>query len=247
MKLIVSLTSIPTRFSYLLEITNKLLAQECDEIWVNIPPAYKRFPEWNGSFPPLDPRIIINRMCEDLGPATKYFGSAIHQDPETLIVYVDDDTSYDRDMCLNLKQCITVLDSTAAWGLSGFTCEDYFKKQYPRTHGVELDVLEGYGGVIVKAGWMCALIPDFKDIIETVDKSICADDLITSCLLHKFGIKRKTIYTRECHIGKLNQLSFGFGVDALHAQFDGGHNGNYYRVLKSLQDKNINYFKYRCL
>jgi hypothetical protein len=131
----------------------------------------------------------------------------------------------------------------SAWGLSGFEFKNYFQKMYPRQHGVPLDVLEGYGAVIVKAGWIQRLSVEFKELRE---EARTADDIILSNLLHKQGIKLKTVCTPECNVGMLRQLEFGFGPDALHHQFSGGHHENYTNVLKSLEHKGKSYFMYTC-
>jgi len=240
MKVIISLTSIPSRFPFLNSVIEKL---PCDEIWLNIPLKYNRFPEWDGQIPSFNfgSKLKINR-CDDLGPGTKAIGPASRLDPEDLIVYLDDDTNYDSKLVTNLLKWFK-LDPGSAWGLSGFTFENYFQKKYPRSHGSPVDVLEGYGAVIVKAGWIQKLTQEFKELKE---EAKAADDLILSNLLTKQGVSLKTVYTPECHIGQINQLNYGFGPDALHHQFRGGHHENYLNVLKSLEDKGKSYFKYKC-
>ena len=107
-----------------------------------------------------------------------------------------------------------------------------------------MDVLEGYGAVLVKAGWIQNLVDEFKELRE---EAKAADDVILSNLLTKQGVQLKTVCTPDCHINQIQQLQYGFGQDALHHQFEGGHHENYRNVLKSLQDKGKSYFKYKCL
>jgi hypothetical protein len=246
MKVVISLTSIPPRFQYLHKIIEDLFKQACHEIWLNIPQKYNRFPDWDGSLPSelinFDSKLKINRDCEDLGPGTKVFGSAQFLDPEDIIVYLDDDTKYIPKLVTNILKCF-MTDQKSAWGLSGFKFEDYFEKKYPRHHGVSVDVLEGYGAVIVKAGWIQKMIEEFKELRE---EAKAADDIILSNLLIKQGITLKTVFSSECHIGTVQQYTYGFEKDALHHQFQGGHHENYLNVLKSLQDKGKNYFNYKC-
>ena len=68
----ISLTSIPPRFSRLGETLESLLHQtvEIKNIWLTIPKSYKRFPNWNGVLPKVPKGIKINRINEDLGPAS---------------------------------------------------------------------------------------------------------------------------------------------------------------------------------
>jgi len=245
MKVIISLTSIPSRFKYLPKVIYDLLQQTCHEVWLNIPNSYNRFPDWDGtvnlSHPIFGSKFKINR-CEDLGPGTKVFGPAEFLDPEDLIVYLDDDTNYDPKLVTNLLKCFKT-DEKSAWGLSGFKFENYFKNRYPRQHGVPMDVLEGYGAVIVKAGWIQKMAEEFKEMRE---EARAADDVILSNLLTKQGVTLRTVYTPECHIGHIQQFPYGFESDALHHQFQGGHHENYLNVLKSLQDKGKSYFNYKC-
>jgi len=244
MKVIVSLTSTPPRLALLGEVLSHLSAQACHEIWVNIPMKYKRWPDWDGTIPgflyELGPRIVINRDCEDVGPGTKYLGSAHKLLPDDLIIIVDDDTLYDPFLVKNLIKWWKT-DQTSAWGLSGFTFENYFNGHFPRQHGVSLDLIEGYGGIIVKASWINNLRGEFYELLE---EARFADDVILSNLLEKQGVHRRSVYCEECHVGQVRQLSHGFQSDALHHQTHGGHKQNYFNVLKNLKDKDKLYFTY---
>ena len=238
-KVIVSLTSIPSRFDKLPAIVESLSHQACHEIWVNIPEKYTRFPEWDGQVPDLcsNSKVKLNRPSEDWGPGTKFIGPALASDAD-LIIYVDDDTVYDQRLVMNLLKWHRT-DPESAWGMSGFKFEDYFEGQFPRVHGEPLDVIEGYGGVIVKAEWIRNLIPEFKELLEVTPM----DDIIVSNLFAKVGIKRKTINTSDFHIGMaLQQLQYGFGQDALHS-VDGGHMKNNAKILESFAELGKNYFK----
>lgn len=242
-RVIVSLTSIPSRFEKLLGVMKALAGQACDEVWLNVPKAYKRFPDWDGKVPASpDPKIKINVCDQDHGPGTKFLGPSEKLNPEDLIVYVDDDTSYHSSMVADLLKWHGT-DRRSAWGLSGFNLESYFERRYPRQHGVPLDVLEGYGGVLVKAGWIQSLAAEFGELAE---EAKFADDLIVSNLLCKLGVQRKTVFTPSCNLGQLKQFDYGFGPDALHHQTEGGHHESYRRVLGALELKGKNYFNFRC-
>jgi GT2 family glycosyltransferase len=116
MKVIISLTTIPSRFQHLQNTIKNLENQTCHEIWVNIPRTYQRFPEWDGIVPPIfGSKLKINRECEDLGPGTKFMGPAHSLDPEDLIVYLDDDTNYDSKLVTNLLKWHRT-DPKSAWG-----------------------------------------------------------------------------------------------------------------------------------
>jgi hypothetical protein len=242
MKVIVSLTTIPSRIEKAIEIAKENVMQGCHEVWLNIPHVYNRFPDWDGHVPVVDhPKIVVNR-CLDYGPATKVFGPAMILDPDDLIVYIDDDTHYDIRMVTNLLRWYKT-DQKAVWGLSGFNLNLYFQGLYPRQHGSKVDVIEGYGGVLVKAGWIQQIHNDF---VELKQEARFADDIVLSNLLNKIGVCRRTVFVPECHIGLIEQKSYGFDQDALHHQVQGGHKTNYMNVLINLQNKGKNYFEFRC-
>ena len=239
MKVVLSLTTIPSRIEKAIEIANENLMQGCHEIWINVPHTYNRFPDWSGEIPEIScPKIMLNR-CKDYGPATKVFGPAMLLQPDDIIVYIDDDTHYDIRLVTQLLRHY-MTDPTSAWGLSGFNIEMYFKGIYPRAHGQAVDVIEGYGGVLVRAGWIQSIHADF---VRLQEEAKFADDVVISNLLQKIGVKRRTVFVPECHIGLIQQKAYGFDQDALHNQVDGGHKANYMNVLASLLKKGENYLE----
>jgi hypothetical protein len=245
MKVIISLTTIPSRFNKVAAVLPNLLSQACHEVWLNIPEKYNRFPDWDGKVPDFSnfgSKLKINRDCEDLGPGTKFLGPASHLAPDDLIVYVDDDTQYDAKLVTNLLKWWRT-DPNSAWGLSGFNFETYFKGQYPRQHGVPLDVLEGYGSVIVKAEWIQKVAQEFKELLDVT----WHDDMILCNLFEKYGISRKTVFVQDCHLGQLQQFQYGFEQDALHnVAGEGGHVTNNLKILKKFEDKGKLYYKFKC-
>ena len=245
MKVVISLTTIPSRFDALhTHILNHLTWQACHEVWVNIPRRYTRFPDWDGTVPEalykISSKVVINRDCEDFGPGTKFIGPALKLLPDDLIIYVDDDTQYHPHLAKNLLKWHKT-DEKSAWGLSGFKFENYFNKSFPRQHGVPLDVLEGYGAVIVKAGWIQQALPEYKELLEVT----WHDDMIICNLFEKMGIKRKTVFTPECNLQHVTQYNYGFGEDALHVVAGaGGHVENNLKILQSFRHKGKLYYDY---
>ena len=244
MKVVVSLTSIPSRFDKLVPILYGLTLQACHEVWLNIPRSYTRFPDWDGQIPEslytISPKVVINRDCDDFGPGTKFIGPALKLLPDDLIIYVDDDTAYDSKVAVNLIKWHKT-DPASAWGLSGFSFENYFKNSFPRQHGVPLDVLEGYGSVIVKAKWVQDALPEFKELLDVT----WHDDMILCNLLAKMGIKRKAVFTPECNLSHVQQYNYGFGGDALHVVAGtGGHQANNAKILQQFKDKDKLYYTY---
>lgn len=245
--MILSITSVPPRFAYLGEIARRLSVQSVDEIWINIPRQYNRFPGWDGSVPKELPvgggKVRVNRVDRDYGPGTKFIGPALELDPEDLIIYLDDDTLYPPKKLASALLQSHHTEPTCAWGLSGFNFTDYFKGVYPRAHGMQVDVLEGYGGVVVKAGWVQAVLPEFMDLLQET----WHDDMILCNLLEKSNIPRKTVCTAECNFTMVQQLQFGFAADALHHVAGGAHVENNKKILQNFQAAGREYYSYELL
>jgi hypothetical protein len=96
--LVVTLSSIPPRFSGLGPTLKSLLAQKVapDEVRLYLPRRYRRFPDWDGSLPVVPDGVRIVMVDEDLGPATKILPAVRDfrgQDCELLLC--DDDRLYD--------------------------------------------------------------------------------------------------------------------------------------------------------
>lgn len=99
MSYVISLTSTPPRFAHLNEALTSLLRQDipAKTIFLTIPRAYRRFPDWDGTLPSLPPGIEVLRTEVDLGPATKILPAARHlSGQETRILFGDDDRAYPR-------------------------------------------------------------------------------------------------------------------------------------------------------
>lgn len=90
---VVSLSSIPPRFKYLQETLQSLLAQPgVDEIRLNIPIAYKRFPNYDGRVPEVPEGVKLCVVDEDLGPATKLLPTLqAYRGQNVQILFCDDD------------------------------------------------------------------------------------------------------------------------------------------------------------
>ncbi|MCG6901280.1 MAG: glycosyltransferase family 2 protein [Rhodobacter sp.] len=98
--LIVTLSSIPPRFSGIGETLQSLLAQSrrADRILLYIPERYRRFPDWDGALPAVPEGVEIRRAAQDLGPATKILAAAQEfRGQDCDLVYCDDDRAYGRD------------------------------------------------------------------------------------------------------------------------------------------------------
>lgn len=242
MKTIISLTSIPSRFKTLPAIVYDLEKnQDVDEIWVNIPYKYNRFPDVEVILPDfsLCSKVVLNR-CVDYGPGTMYMGPANSNECDAdLVIVVNDDTKYPTDMS---KKFIDLYKSEqCCWCMSGFRVKEYIQNngrvgRYNRDY---VDVTESYGGVILNMKWL----RDMKDTFLDFYKLTYNDDIIISNLLSKMGVGKKSICEQGMNLGMIKQYSYGMGEDALFQNNgEGSHVENNKRVFKMLKDENLSYF-----
>lgn len=120
-RVIVTLTSIPSRLKYLLSTLLSLLKQsiKADEIVLSLPKYSVREPNKEDPYI-IDPmledfiqkkKITVLRCEKDYGPATKLLGLLkrekslnLNKEEESLIITVDDDKIYDIDTIKNLLE-----------------------------------------------------------------------------------------------------------------------------------------------
>ena len=234
---VISLTSIPSRFQYLPQIVEKLLEQEgSPTVYVCIPDRYKRFPDVEVVPPVFNSDRVKVLRGPDYGPATKFIAPALAVPDDEKIVYVDDDTDYPRCLARVLS-----MFRDGVWGLSGFIFSEYFSGKVSRAN-MEVDVIEGYGGVCIQAKIIKNNLQKFLELIELT----CMDDMVMSNVLKYLKVPVRTVVSPVCHVGMVRQYTYGFGQDALHYNNgEGSHVETYKRILKTFSDKNVNYFTYR--
>jgi hypothetical protein len=217
-----------------------LIKQDVDEIWVNIPTSYKRFPGIDINVPPelyeIDPKVKVNR-CDDYGPGTMYIAPAISSDADIIIV-VNDDTGYPPNLSSELLNAY--LDDGSCWCLSGFKISQYVTGQINRYHGSQVDVTESFGGVILKRDWIVDILPEFNDFYKLTYN----DDIIIGNLFAKYNIEKRYYASSTCHLGMIKQYDIGMTNDALwYNNGEGTHFKNNLRIFKTFRDNNLYYFK----
>lgn len=94
---VISLTTIPPRFDKLAPTLASLLGQKepADRILLYVPRTYRRFPDYDGSLPPVPDGVEIRRPDTDFGPASKVL-HAVREftGTNTEILFCDDDRIY---------------------------------------------------------------------------------------------------------------------------------------------------------
>ncbi len=96
---IISLTSIPPRFAGLGPVLERLVEQSwrVEEVRLYLPRRYRRFPDFDGSLPPVPRGVRVIRVEDDLGPASKVLHAAEDlRGSGVPILFCDDDRIYPR-------------------------------------------------------------------------------------------------------------------------------------------------------
>lgn len=97
-----------------------LLAQDSvDEVRLYIPKSYRRFPEYDGSLPIVPDGVIICRVEDDLGPATKILPAIKDfHNQDVQILFCDDDLIYHKNWAKKLFdiQAIRPNEAVATYG-----------------------------------------------------------------------------------------------------------------------------------
>lgn len=180
MRIIVALSTIPSRLAGIPKTVDSLLAQSRvpDEIHLNIATTFHRFDEqiYDDDIPTFNsPSVRINR-CDDCGPGTKLMGSLPHIRPEDIIILVDDDMAYKPYLIDTLVRGIQTTD----------TCCTYYAYDVQSKHNT-YTVGQGADGFGFKGKWLTAL-PEFYDIVRQNEYLFFHDDLWLSYYLKRQGI-----------------------------------------------------------
>ena len=217
MRIVFTLTTLPTRISDIMPTLKSLINQTIspDNIYLTIPSKCKRL---NKKYPPIPSKI--RNICEivyvdkDYGPITKILGGIIREkDPDTLIISVDDDIIYPNTL---IEEFIKYheLYPNSALGSSGLSIgygifkyslkfnqkknNYWFTMSVPK-EGRKTDILYGYSGILYRRGYF-PTYEEFKYFLEEIDTDkdlFRNDDVTLSFYLHSRGIERRIVNMPE--------------------------------------------------
>lgn len=212
MRIVISLTTLPNRYEYLLKTLNCLHEQTVkpDVIYLSIPHVAKRL---NQEYPSL-PKNITNlctvvRCEKDYGPICKIYGALYNeQHPDTIIITVDDDVLYPPHFIETFVNKSKICPNAAITGTgvllghNGFFSINTSMKNFTKWNGLIgfniknyrcIDVVQGFSGVLYKRKFF-----EHDDLYNnlfkyTEDLDIFkSDDILLSAYLCKKNIKRIT-------------------------------------------------------
>ncbi|GMI30977.1 hypothetical protein TeGR_g7998, partial [Tetraparma gracilis] len=172
-RVIVSLSSLPSRLAHLPDVLSLMLKQTVlpDEIYVNIPDFSAReqlpyvLPErlvgWLDGLPEAERGLIKLNWCRtDFGPATKLISTLLAETiPSTLIVTIDDDLDYPPYFLARVVQNARRY-TNSAFGFKGYRLGEggghsnfTYYESLDLQADVSVDVLGGFVGVAYRSGF----------------------------------------------------------------------------------------------
>lgn len=231
--IVVSLTTTPHRINHIAYNIERLFQQNVhvEHVYLSVPYIFKRdnleykIPPWLRD----NAKITILRT-KDYGPGTKLLGalSQVKFAPNTIIIVVDDDVIYPKNLILNLAYT-ALINSNSAVGMMGA------EPIYDETGNIDLNsqyglrrisseksavkILQGWAGIAYRAGFFDA---EVFEIENTIDECKNSDDVYLSYYLAARNIPRLVFKNKWLVPEMINKESpLANSADALFKQTPG--------------------------
>ena len=181
-KFCISLSSIPSRFQSVKEVINSLNRQTIkpDNIFLNIPFSYERFPEIKDvnidTFKDIKDSNFQIIRCKDYGPGTKLLGSISLLKNFDYVILVDDDHSYHPRMCEILNKYFRLNKEQA---YSFFIVKIY-----------DLIMGQGADGFLINSNHLEGILDFYNKYVKNYKYCFLNDDFWISFFLKKFKNKQ---------------------------------------------------------
>ncbi len=214
-RVVASCTTLPTRYSTLINVLKSLKNQTypLDEIYLTLPYVAKRS---NTPYP--NPPEALKKLCNivrcetDYGPLCKLYGALTQEkNPNTMIITIDDDMIYPPDLVESLVNHSNIDSNVAICGSGallkyGILCMSYYTNDqegsrmnksngfYIPADGRYIDLVYGFSGVLYKRSFFPSEDKLYNKLLQypLIDNSIfCNDDVLISGYLKKNNIKMK--------------------------------------------------------
>lgn len=225
----VSVTTSPQRIVHLSRVIKSLDLTYVTEVMVVIP---QRFARTNETYQIPDelrslPKVRIEVIPDDLGPATKFLPAAeklAQRKDEPLLITIDDDMIYPVGMVNELIGAAAEFPNAAVGGVGAplslwslYTIATEAGPTYFWGGDIafrSVDVLEGYAAV----GYPVKKIPlqTLREWVRLSDDCRYSDDLLISMALRRVGVRRYEISSYFYDRSYIFHLPHGQGPDALH-------------------------------
>ena len=228
-RVVISLSTNPVRIMSLEPTLHSLCTQSlrADRVYLHLPYIHRRFPEQPFTVPLFFANfshcVHVSFTIDD-GPATKLLGAlTMEADPHTMIVVVDDDKVYSREMLSGLVRAAQQRPD-AAIGFAGISVTRGAFCFHPSCGSAALHpvaVLEGYASVLYRRrsiGPADAVI----QMVRAAPRSCqLGDDVLLSNWLSRRGVPRLRLFSKA--LNQWNVVTGGYEDDtALHNLRSGG-------------------------
>lgn len=196
-KVIVSLTTVPSRIRWLKPTLISLLRQRPDVIELNLAKIpLKQDVQWN------IPRwltelsaVRIFWLDQDYGPASKFIPTIErHADEDCVICVVDDDMIYPQNCLANLLKMHYASVQPAVFCTAGHriwrnldSSRPPFREK-PNHHPIRVGIIEGCGGYLLQPNYIA--LDQLKAILTLSGDSVKQDDVWISGLLSQANIPK---------------------------------------------------------
>ena len=186
MRLVISLTTVPPRFSALGPVLASLAAQSADRVLLWVPPSYERFPDRDIRLPDVPPGVTLCQSPRDHGPATKCIPALAELGPKDELLICDDDAIYGPGWAAGfLAERARHRDAAIAASSYPVTRIDPALRRDAGT------IVQGFAGVLLRADMLAS------HTIAARDRAV--DDIWLSAQLAARGTEIVT----APHLGKL--------------------------------------------
>ena len=200
-RVVVSFTTMPDRIRHIEPMLNSMLDQSVrpDAIFLNVPDRSRRTGAEYAIPSQLEQveSLEIRRCGHDWGPATKLIPTLLSEtDPDTIIIVVDDDQVYPREMIETFLAHEQNLPD-AALCARGFRVP--FQMHHPlrnTSYGTKLDapceaeIMQGSAGFLVKPRLFTPRLYDYED---APDAAMMVDDVWIAGNLARNGVRRLVV------------------------------------------------------
>jgi hypothetical protein len=217
--------------------------------WLVAPDAYHNASEFYGwkyalAQSAYHTKVQVLIIDKDFGPGSKVLGTLlVEQEPETIIVYGDDDRQYPRELAHRTLYYTTKFPREAVAVLGGWiSTEDALYCGRSLEIGINrVSFVGGAGGVVVRRkfyGHGVATTAAFA-VTELSKACFLGDDYYLSLVLSRNGIRRRVVYD-SCWSINACEPSFGhWGLSGGKSSHPGGANVEHYQqCIRELGEEN---------
>lgn len=231
-KVIVSLTTVPSRIRWLKPTLLSLLKQRPDVIELNLAKIpLKQDVQWEiPSWLTALSAVQIFWLDQDYGPASKFIPSTErHAHEDCVICVVDDDMIYPQNLISSLLQAQRSYHQPAVFCASGHKIwrDLDSSRPHPRERNTELiqvAIIEGCGGYLIRPNYFD--LDQLKTILTLPGDSVKQDDVWISGLLSQSNIPKFRV-----KVGKRSGT-----INTLHASITGARVPPFNHVLHYFKD-----------